>query len=53
MGINLFIAVTGGGWFEMLRRQPDLSRDRKGGGLDTEGGLRMSNGRKSTNDASR
>ena len=25
MGINLLIAVTDGDWFEMLRRQPDLS----------------------------
>ena len=25
MGINLVIAVTDGDWFEMLRRQPDLS----------------------------
>src|SRR5258708_31173035 len=25
MGINLVIAVTDGDWFEMLRRQPNLS----------------------------
>ena len=25
MGINLIIAVTDDDWFEMLRRQPDLS----------------------------
>ena len=24
MGINLVITVTDGGWFEVLRRQPDL-----------------------------
>lgn len=24
MAINLVIAVTDGGWFEMLRRQPNL-----------------------------